>query len=109
MNGVDRNEVVEELKKLQSDVIFFRGEKASSFLETVLSDAAIDAQRTSVFRKNYYNLTNSISRQRESISGVDRDEEAMNLIKFQNAYNLSSKIISVLAQMYDKLINETGV
>ncbi|MBQ1801485.1 MAG: flagellar hook-associated protein FlgK [Lachnobacterium sp.] len=109
VNGVDRNEVVEELKKLQSDVIFFRGEKASSFLETVLSDAAIDAQRTSVFRKNYYNLTNSIDRQRESISGVDRDEEAMNLIKFQNAYNLSSKIISVLAQMYDKLINETGV
>ncbi|SER83187.1 flagellar hook-associated protein FlgK [Lachnobacterium bovis] len=109
VNGIDRNEVVVELKKLQSDIHFFRGEKASSFLETILSDAAIDAQRTTVFNKNYSNLATSIDRQRESISGVDRDEEAMNLIKFQNAYNLSSKIISVMAQMYDKLINETGV
>lgn len=32
----------------------------------------------------------------------------MNLIKFQNAYNLASKMISVMSEMYDKLINETG-
>ena len=38
-----------------------------------------------------------------------KDEEALNLIKFQNAYNLASKVISVMAEMYDKLINETGV
>ena len=44
-----------------------------------------------------------------SISGVDNDEEALDLVKFQNAYNLSSKMVSVLAEIYDKLINETGV
>ena len=31
------------------------------------------------------------------------------MIKFQNAYNLASKVISVMSEMYDKLINETGV
>ena len=44
-----------------------------------------------------------------SISGVDNDEEALDLVKFQNAYNLSSKMVSVLAEIYDKLIIETGV
>jgi flagellar hook-associated protein 1 FlgK len=44
-----------------------------------------------------------------SVSGVDEDEEALDLIKFQNAYNLSSKMISVMAEVYDKLIEETGV
>ena len=39
----------------------------------------------------------------------DEDEEALDLIKFQNAYNLSSKMISVMAEVYDKLIEETGV
>ena len=39
----------------------------------------------------------------------DKDEEAIDLVKFQNAYNLSSKMVSVLAEIYDKLINETGV
>jgi flagellar hook-associated protein 1 FlgK len=46
---------------------------------------------------------------RESISGVDEDEEAVNLVKFQNAYNLSSKMIQVFQEIYDRLINQTGV
>ena len=50
-----------------------------------------------------------ISNQRMSVSGVDEDEEALNLVKFQNAYNLSSKVISVMNEIYNKLINETGV
>ena len=47
--------------------------------------------------------------QRYSISGVDADEEAMNLVKFQESYNLSAKMIQVMSEIYDKLINETGV
>ena len=102
-------EVVIELKRLQSDITLFRGEKGSAFLETILSDAAIEAQKTEVFNLNYMNLSNSIDIQRQSISGVDEDEEVLNLIKFQNAYNLAAKVISVMAEIYNKLINETGV
>ena len=39
--------------------------------------------------------------QRQSVSGVDEDEEALDLVKFQNAYNLASKMVSVMAEMYD--------
>jgi flagellar hook-associated protein 1 FlgK len=44
-----------------------------------------------------------------SISGVDEDEEAVNLVKYQNAYNLASKMIQTLTEIYDRLILETGV
>ena len=44
-----------------------------------------------------------------SISGVDGEEETMNLVRYQEAFELSSKMISVMAQLYDKLINQTGV
>ena len=40
---------------------------------------------------------------------VDEDEEALNLVKFQYSYNMASKIISVMNQMLDKLINDTGM
>ena len=40
---------------------------------------------------------------------VDEDEEAVNLVKFQNGYNLASKMIQTLTEIYDKLILETGV
>ena len=40
---------------------------------------------------------------------VDTEEEAMDLVKFQQAYNLSSKMMTVMNQLYDRLINNTGV
>ena len=47
-------------------------------------------EQSEIFSKNYQNVASAIDTQRMSISGVDEDEEAMDLIKFQNAYNLSS-------------------
>ena len=44
-----------------------------------------------------------------AISGVDEDDEALDLVKFQNAYNLASKMISTMAEMYDQLILNTAV
>ena len=41
--------------------------------------------------------------------GVDADEEAMNLVKYREAYNLSAKVIQVMNEIYQKLINETGI
>ena len=108
-NGTDSYDLVEKLQKLQSDVTMFRGDKASSFLETLLSDITVDTDKTNTFYNNYNNLASTIDKRRTSISGVDEDEEAMNLIKFQNAYNLAAKAISVMSELYDKLINETGV
>ena len=107
--GTDAYEIVEQLKDLQSGVIMFRGDKASAFLETLLSDVAVDTQKTETFYTNYSNLGNIIENMRMSISGVDEDEEALNLVKFQNAYNLASKVIQTMSELYDKLINETGV
>ena len=57
----------------------------------------------------FTNIEKTIGNQRTSISGVDEDEEALDLMKFQNAYNLASKCISTFAEIYDRLILNTGV
>ncbi|HHX55138.1 MAG TPA: flagellar hook-associated protein FlgK, partial [Clostridiales bacterium] len=49
-----------------------------------------------------------IDNQRMSVSGVDMNEEAMNLIRYQNAYNLSAKVVSIMDEIYDRLINGMG-
>ena len=107
--GEAKYDTVEDLLKLQKDVRMFRGDSAETFLETLISDVTVDVNKTTTSSNNYSNLSTAIATQRTSVSGVDEDEEAMNLIKFQNAYNLASKMISVMSEMYDKLINETGV
>ncbi len=45
---------------------------------------------------------------RESISGVNLDEEAANLIRFEQAYNASAQIISVARDTFQVLLNSVA-
>jgi flagellar hook-associated protein 1 FlgK len=108
-DGVANYNLVEDLLTLQKKSNMFRGNDSESFLQTLLSDVTIDVNKVEISSNNYSNIATVISTQRTSVSGVDEDEEALNLVKYQNAYNLASKVISVMAEMYDKLIEETGV
>ena len=49
-------------------------------------------------------LLNSLKSQKETISGVNLDEEAANLVKYQQIYNASSKIMQSARQMFDTLL-----
>ncbi len=46
-----------------------------------------------------------LNNRRESISGVSIDEELINLIKFQQAFNASARLINVVDELFDTLIN----
>lgn len=78
-------------------------------LSSLMSEVSVDTKRAESFTKNYSNVLSAIENQRDSVSGVDEDEEGVALVKYQHAYELSSKVISVMNQIYSKLIEETGV
>ncbi len=109
--GVDEYGNVEKLVKMTNDktMLSFRGAAAGEFLTCVLSDVALNANNANSFYGNFNNVGKSIDNQRMSISGVDTDEEAVNLVKYQNAYTLASKMIQTLTEVYDRLILQTGV
>ena len=110
-DGVEQNDLISDLKTMayNKDIMSFRGCSASEFLQCVLGDVALNASRANTFGRNYENIAGVIDNQRLSISGVDEDEEAVNLVKYQNGYNLASKMIQTLTEIYDRLILETGV
>lgn len=102
-------DISEQLLKLQKDTVVFRGDKASGFLKCLLTDITVDTNEAAIFQENFADISASINTQRLSVSGVDEDEEALDLVKFQNAYNLASRMVQCMSEMYNKLINETGV
>jgi len=108
-NGVEQSDLVQKLMALKSDKLMFRQGTPDSYLQSLVSEVGIDSRKAAQFSQNQQDILTSVTNQRLSVSGVDQDEEAMNLVRFQSAYNLSSKIISVMDQMYDKLINYLGV
>ncbi|MBR5596769.1 MAG: flagellar hook-associated protein FlgK [Lachnospiraceae bacterium] len=109
--GVDEYGNVERLIKMinSKEEVSFRGASTGEFLTCILSDIALNANNANSFYSNFDNVGRSIDNQRLSISGVDTDEEAVNLVKYQNAYTLASKMIQTLTEVYDRLILETGV
>ena len=98
-----------KLKDMFKTEKVFRGATSGEFLTKVLADIALNKANSQTLEDTYTSLENTISNQRLSDTGVDEDEEAANLVKFQNAYTLSSKMISTLTEIYDRLILQTGV
>lgn len=50
-------------------------------------------------------INDQLNSQRESIMGVNLDEEAISLIKYQKAFEASSRIISVTNDLLGTLVN----
>lgn len=54
-------------------------------------------------------IMNDLRDLRDSISGVNIDEELADIIKFQHGYNAAAKFITVIDGMLDTIINRLGV
>lgn len=109
--GVEECDQVKKVISMLSDKkqFNFRNAPANQMLEMILSDVALNASNANTNEKTFDGLKTSIDNQRTSISGVDEDEEAVSLVKYQNAYTLASKMIQTLTEIYDQLILNTGV
>lgn len=110
-SGVEESSTVQRLLAMFSDknTMSFRGGAANEFLDCILADMALNANSANTFATTYESLKLTINNQRTSISGVDTDEEAVNLVKFQHGYDLASKVIQTMTEVLDRLITQTGV
>lgn len=109
--GRDAQDITEELLtvKVDKDKASFRGATSGEFLQCITTDTALNASSANNFHSNFDKISAAIKNQRLSEMGVDNDEEALNLVKFQEAFNLASKMIQVMTEIYDRLILNTGV
>jgi flagellar hook-associated protein 1 FlgK len=107
-NGIENADILKQLYALQSDRDMFKQGTPENFLQTMTAEIGIDSKKAQDLSESQSNIQASIQNQRLSIMSVDIDEEALNLVKFQNSYNLNSHVVSVMNEVYDKLINGTG-
>lgn len=70
------------------------------------------ANAGSVFKGVYESQTTTVEATesaRQQVVGVSDDEELSNMIKYQNAYNASSRYINVIDELLEHIINTLGV
>ena len=81
----------------------------SDFANSFTSDIAHAAGNAAQSAGSAKVVVSDLDTQRQSVSSVSMDEEAINVIKYQQAYNASARIITTIDEMLDKLINGTAV
>src|SRR5699024_5230386 len=75
----------------------------------IVTDMGITKQQSDNMLANQLDLTILLEQRRESISGVDMNEEIVNMIQYQSAFQANSRVISTISEMLDTIINRMGV
>lgn len=76
-----------------------------TFYNSIVSRVGSDVSNAASNLEHHTLTVNQLENFRESISGVSLDEEMVNLIKFQQGYSASAKLIDTVSQMMDTVIN----
>ena len=67
-----------------------------------------DVQEAKTYQSHQADMMTYLDNYRESVSGVNLDEEMVNLVKYQAAYNAAAKMISMGDDMLNSLMNMIG-
>lgn len=79
------------------------------YLKGFIVEIAIESAHAQTMFESQTAVIQNLETRRESVSGVSVDEEMVNLIKSQQMYAASSRIITAIDESLDILINRTGI
>ena len=68
-----------------------------------------DANTISTIYDTYATSADSINTSRDSVSGVDLNEEGINLLQYQKSFAAACRLMTTLDEMMDKVINGMGI
>lgn len=75
------------------------------FYNALVSAIGIESASAQAGVRQQEGVLLQLNNRRESISGVSVDEELINLVQFQQAFNASARMISLVEELFDTLIN----
>jgi flagellar hook-associated protein 1 FlgK len=106
------NDVANNMVQLQYNQINFNTKDGESATNTIagyyrymVSGIANDSDKINTNVDNSKALFNTIDKEYQSVSGVNLDEEMTNLMKYQNGYQASAKVITTISTMFDALMS----
>ena len=99
------NEIALQIASLQYEKLTDGGRASleESFLKTV-GKVGLEAAKAELETEQTQGILSQNQSLKERITGVSLDEEAANLVKYQNTYQASAKVIQAAEEMFDTLI-----
>jgi flagellar hook-associated protein 1 len=73
-----------------------------------IGQVGTESRQAAELSANQQLVVGQLQNRRESISGVSLDEEAADVMRYQQAYNACARVITAIDDMLNQLINSTG-
>lgn len=99
-------EVLNDLLGYRRNADMFAEGAPEDFMKSLIATLGIDTEQAGNYGDNQQVVVNQIVNRRLSESGVSIDEEMASLVKFQQAYSASAKMIQTMNEVYETLINK---
>lgn len=74
-----------------------------------IAQLGVDVQQATRMKSGEDVLVTNLTNQRESISGVSLDEEMTNLVKFQKSYSAAARMVTMMDDMLNTIVNGMGI
>lgn len=103
------SDIIKGLIDLRHDKGLFEEGAPEDFYRNVVTTLAVDLQQASRLRVNSSNILTLTENRRIAESGVSIDEEMANMIRQQQVYSASASLINTWNEIYDILLNRTGL
>jgi flagellar hook-associated protein 1 len=81
------------------------GATPTSFLNQTIAKLGVDAKSSNDRANNQNDLLTQIDQRRSSVSGVNQDEELVDLLRYQRAFEASAKMIKLFDDIIQTVIN----
>lgn len=103
------NENLKTIIDMRHNTYMFREGSGEDYIKTLISTMGVDGQQYANYLDIQEGIMQQIENRRQSISGVSLNEEMTNLVKYQQIYAASAKMIQTYSEILDILVNRLGI
>ncbi|MBI1387288.1 MAG: flagellar hook-associated protein FlgK [bacterium] len=101
------NEAAYKLANLESESVL-DGNTLGEYYRSTISKMGIESSRAKQFYETHSSVLRELKNFQEQNSGVSLDEESINIIRFQQAFQASARVISTVDDLLNTIINQIG-
>lgn len=91
------------------DTSMFAEGAPEDYMKSLVATLGVDGQEAKKMDNIQASVVKHINNSRQSVSGVSIDEEMANVVKYQQIYSASAKMISIMDQLYELTVTKLGM
>ena len=113
-DDIENSDILKKMLKAREDSKFFGSDesyqgKPEDYFTSLLSTLGTDNEQAVRMKSIQESILKNATNQKLSVSGVDLNEEMNDMVKFQQIYNASAKMLTTFDQIFDTMINRLGM